>query len=661
MGKYDLTNQLTPVQSTFVDPGLKTFKEAAMIFRQTYDQNKDAYNLSKRVMAQMELMPGDEDAGLRDQFSGTINKTFEDIVRVGNFEDAEMAVQNAVDYITTDKTVMQARRNAAEYAKEEALIEQFGPSGILDFNKDLRSSFTTVSTNEDGTTKINSYREEMEKKEDYATFMNTLTSGISPSGQSWGKVLGNFYQYGNWEGVNKAKVERIVNGLYEAYIGDKVGEQDFRRLTQIEGMSEEGAKEDIIRRMTNIAMKQEGVVSKISGMKDLTPNSGGGGADYLTADPSHQSLLNTEGEDMGYEDWRAQVDLPDGSIDASVMIENSKGLVLDWASQFDDEERATISQGLLSSGLATTEEDAINMITPLIQFRQAQLQGDRAKSLKIAQDLGYMGDGWDDKAAKSLNAVANGISGIVGQETLDNMGALLDANVSGSFRLNMGGGNNMETIGTSFVSDGMMYFNEEQMNQIANQMGWGTVGSTFGWDIDMLPGTSVDIENKEFNGRPMFTPETIDGVDYWKIPAKHMSNFSNPKGNKRYSLLNSESSFGKYNVSLEDARNWTVNMKANLAGRRPSMNAKIDALPNVGNKVALKKMYSETAEDLMGVAHNASPNESSQGIYDLYLKALERAILTAANNGITDQAGITPYVQQEMQLVNQYLLSQQEQ
>ena len=44
-------------------------------------------------------------------------------------------------------------------------------------------------------------REEMEKKQDNATFMNTITSGISPSGQSWGKVLGNFYQYGNWEGV----------------------------------------------------------------------------------------------------------------------------------------------------------------------------------------------------------------------------------------------------------------------------------------------------------------------------------------------------------------------------------------------------------------------------------------------------------------------------
>ena len=140
MGKYDISRSLTPVQSTFVDPGLDTFKEAAMIYRKTYDQNKDAYNLSKRVTAQMELMPGDEKSGLRDQFTNTIDNTFATIVNTGNFEDAEMAVQNAVDFITTDKTVLQARKNSAEYLKEEALIEQFGPSGVLDFNQNLREN-----------------------------------------------------------------------------------------------------------------------------------------------------------------------------------------------------------------------------------------------------------------------------------------------------------------------------------------------------------------------------------------------------------------------------------------------------------------------------------------------------------------------------------------
>ena len=41
MGKYDITGALTPVQSTFVDPGLATFKEAATLYRQNYDKNKD--------------------------------------------------------------------------------------------------------------------------------------------------------------------------------------------------------------------------------------------------------------------------------------------------------------------------------------------------------------------------------------------------------------------------------------------------------------------------------------------------------------------------------------------------------------------------------------------------------------------------------------------
>ena len=218
MGKYDISRSLTPVQSTFVDPGLDTFKEAAMIYRKTYDQNKDAYNLSKRVTAQMELMPGDEKAGLRDQFTNTIDNTFATIVNTGNFEDAEMAVQNAVDFITTDKTVLQARKNSAEYLKEEALIEQFGPSGVLDFNKNARENFTTVTTDDQGAPIVNSYKEQMEKKEDYFTLMKNMVSGIAPDGRPWSETIGNLTQYGNMKGVSQGKVQRIVDKLYEAYV-----------------------------------------------------------------------------------------------------------------------------------------------------------------------------------------------------------------------------------------------------------------------------------------------------------------------------------------------------------------------------------------------------------------------------------------------------------
>jgi len=592
MGKYDLTNQLTPVQSTFVDPGVETFKQAAAIYRKTYDQNKDAYNLSKRVMAQMDLMPGDEQAGLRDQFSGTINKTFEDIIAVGNFEDAEMAVQNAVDYISTDKTVTQARKNAEQYQKEEALIEQFGPSGILDFNKDLRSSFTTVTTDEEGNPVVNSYKEAMEQKEDYYTYMSGLTEGISPSGQPWSDVIGNFLRYGNSKGVGKGKIERIVNNLYEAYIGDKVGDQDFRRLTQIEGMTPEAAKQDIIRRMTNVAMKQEGITRTISGMKDLTPSGpSGGGVDPFTTDPMSVHLLSSQGDDIGYNLWRGYVDAPDGDVAGSIKITNSSGLVLDYAKQFTDDQLRNVTSGLLSTKLVSTEEDALAMITPLLSFKSSLEGNKREQALKIAQDLGYMGDGWDQAQADELYGLSKGVGAVIGQEKLDAMGAILDAKVNGSFVLSTAsGGTNFRTIGTDFQSDGLMYLNEEQMNRIANQTGKGDVGAFFSFD---------DIDDLKLDGEKL---------------------------------------------------------SAILTSRRPAFNIVIGKSV-ASNKLELKKLYKETAEDLKKHTFTIYGNTpSAPGIYNMYLEGLEIAIEEAIKEGDTSKLNIGKKLDEQLKLIDNYII-----
>ena len=649
MGKYDLTNQLTPVQSTFVDPGVETFKQAAAIYRKTYDQNKDAYNLSKRVMAQMDLMPGDEQAGLRDQFSGTINQTFEDIIAIGNFEDAEMAVQNAVDYISTDKTVTQARKNAEQYQKEEALIEQFGPSGILDFNKDLRSSFTTVTADEEGNPVVNSYKEAMEQKEDYYTYMSGLTKGIAPDGRTWGNVIGNFYQYGNSKGVGKNKIERIVNNLYEAYIGDKVGDQDFRRLTQIEGMTPEAAKQDIIRRMTNVAMKQEGITRTISGMKDLTPSGpSGGGVDPFTTDPMSVHLLSSQGDDIGYNLWRGYVDAPDGDVAGSIKITNSSGLVLDYAKQFTDDQLRNVTSGLLSTKLVSTEEDALAMITPLLSFKSSLEGNKREQALKIAQDLGYMGDGWDQAQADELYGLCKGVGAVIGQEKLDAMGAILDAKVNGSFVLSTAsGGTNFRTIGTDFQSDGLMYLNEEQMNRIANQTGKGDVGAFFSFD---------DIDDLKLDGKKLFTKTTIDGTDYWTIPTKHQFAFNNDRGDAGYSVQHSESSIGKYDVPLHETRNNIVKSTAILTSRRPAFNIVIGKSV-ASNKLELKKLYKETAEDLKKHTFTIYGNTpSAPGIYNMYLEGLEIAIEEAIKEGDTSKLNIGKKLDEQLKLIDNYII-----
>ena len=357
MSKYDLTNQLSPVQSTFVDPGLNTFKEAALTYRKTYDQNKDAYNLTKRVIAELELMPGDEKMGLKDEFGTNINQIFEDIISTGAYEDAELAVQNAVSYLTSDKTITQARKNAAEYKRDQLMIEQFGPSGVLDFNKNLGETFTTVSDDGEGNKQINRYDSKMEAKEDQIAVMTNLVSGIASDGRPWSSVIGDYLQYGNSSGVSKSKVERIVNDLYEAYIQGKAGDQDKRSLGAINGLSDEGAKADIIRRMQAIASKQVGNVTTLSGIQQ----SAGSKAQQLYQDPFSSAMLSGD-TFLNYTDFLKVSGNNAGSIPNSINVTGGSNLVLKYAKQFNEDQLASITNALVTEGLASNPGAAQELI-----------------------------------------------------------------------------------------------------------------------------------------------------------------------------------------------------------------------------------------------------------------------------------------------------------
>jgi hypothetical protein len=628
MGKYDISGSLTPVQSTFVDPGLETFKEAAMIYRKTYDQNKDAYNLSKRVTAQMDLMPGDEKAGLRDQFTNTIDGTFSSIVNTGNFEDAEMAVQNAVDFITTDKTVLQARKNSAEYLREEALIEQFGPSGVLDFNKNARENFTTVTTDENGEPIVNSYKEQMEKKEDYFTLMKNMVSGIAPDGRPWSETIGNLTKYGNQQGVSSGKVQRIVNKLYEAYVGDKAGDQDFRRLTQIEGMSEGQAKEDIIRRLVGAAAPQVGNIIKISGMRENANLNSDGTPVVNTGplSPLNSYLQSTEKQAVSYDEILAMSGGVEGRIPGSFAY-NQDGITINYATQLSDAEQSKVSDFLMKNDLAADPQDAMEMIGPLAAFQTYYASGEVDKALEIGIDLGFMtkDEGFSIPKANQISAVANNVSQLTNADALNNMGSLLNVEgVRGDFTPNTG--SNMQTVGSSFLIDGTLRFNEDQMNNIANSMGWGTVGSAFGWDIDMLPGTTVDVENIEgVDGKPMFRREEDDkGTPYWYMDATYKTDFSTSKEAAVFDVRNTENQYGDYDVPMADASADVVLMKNIKRDKYSHFSNTITKQPGLRNKATVKKVYDDYAKHLVRVTTKLGGTSSD---YNTLLMRVENAII----------------------------------
>lgn len=535
--KYDITGALTPVTSTFVDPGLETFKEAAQMYRASYDKNKDAYNLTKRVVNQMQLMPGDEDAGLRDRFTSNIDSSFEQIIASGAYEDADMAVQNAVEFITSDKTVLRAQQNAAEYLKEEALIEQFGPSGVLDFNKNARETFTTEGTDQEGNVVLNRYRENMEQKEGYAAFMNDLVSGIAESGSPWisdkygvtGEQVGQFLTYGNTVGVSNSKMERVVNELYETYVQDKVGDQDFRRLTQINDLSASEAKQDIINRMKAIARKQVGMKTTLSGLSDL--NKGNNNNDNpLQIDKYTEAILTKGPQKIDITTYKEITGGVDGSAPNSVMVSGQQGILIDFASQMPTTTKNQIATALVEGNIASDLDEASSMVGPLLNYLVAEEAGDTDMSSKLATSLGF--DYSNSQSKDMLNTISQRLKAVIDTETLNNMGHLITApNVGGSFVVNSGDQYNAEVIGGDIYIDGRYWFTETEMNSLADQIGAGHTGAWF-WGYGDVSGD--DIENiEDAQGNKIFQDMgEIDGVKYWSMAGKSVTPFSQTAGDK---------------------------------------------------------------------------------------------------------------------------------
>jgi len=531
MGKYDLNsgNIITPVQSTFIDPGVETFKQAALLYRQQYDKNKDAYNLTKRAMAQMELMPGDEKAGLRDQFTGTIDKNFESVLESGAFEDATNAVQQNIDYVMTDKTVNQAQKNALEFTKEEAMIEEFGPSGILDFNKGARESFTTVTTDEEGNEIVNSYKEKMEQKEDYNAYMKNLIGTIASSGSSAtggldvnGDDIMDYLQTGNTKGVSRGKMERVVNGMLVNYLDSKAGDQDMRRLTQIEGMSEGDAKLDILNRMKGAGSSQVGLTTTISNQAyklNSASGSGSGAGDVTQDNWAVNSLLDSK-TNIGFDVY---TEMTNNTLNISkdivggVRVSGQQGITVDYSRFVGQEAFSKIDQQLISNGVVANSEEASQMSAHLIDYLVAEESGNIEDMRRISADMGIE---FNDKTrVGKLQTLSQIATAAVDVEQLKNMGAFVDVTVDGVFRPNSGTKGNAQWINGNAVIDGEYWFTEEQMDRMAK--GSGGKFATTDWALSPDWFGATDIDNiEDAQGNKIFRKVTEGENTYWVMKGK---------------------------------------------------------------------------------------------------------------------------------------------
>jgi hypothetical protein len=651
MGKYDLNsgNIITPVQSTFVDPGVETFKQAAILYRQQYDKNKDAYNLTKRAMAQMELMPGDEKAGLRDQFVGNIDKNFESVLESGAFEDATNAVQQNIDYVMTDKTVNQAQKNALQFQKEEAMIEQFGPSGILDFNKGARESFTTVSADEEGNEVVNSYKEKMEQKEDYNAYMKDLIGTIAQSGG--GAVSGldingddimDYLQTGNTKGVSRAKMERVVNNMLGNYLDSKVGDQDMRRLTQIQGMSEGDAKIDILNRMKGIGNPQVGVTTTTSNQEyklNAASGYGGGGGDLTQDNWAVQDLVDGKTNistdvyiKMTGNEANVSKDIPGG-----VRVSGQEGITIDYSRFVGDDVFNNIDQELVKNNIVSNTQEASQISRHLLDYLVAEEAGNTEDMRRISLDMGIAFDVQEER--EKLQVLSQFAQSKIDMEQLQTMGSFLSGPVDGVFRPNSGATENAQWINGNAVIDGEYFFTEEQMDNRAKQSGLGTTGwlpdGILNVDWESLPWTSTDVDEiEDAQGNKIFRKVTENENTYWVMKGKS----ARIKGEK---IQADTLYYAAGHTPTQYKDNESTILRQRVAARKISENTEI-AYQNTVNlakglptqTAAVVKNAFKELKNVQGLLEQANP----VGFFNMHANAMQKLVVRANNEGKSAQA-----------------------
>ena len=507
MGKYDIISGMSEYKSTFTDPGVQNFRDVAKIYRETYDKNEEATNLMLKTVNQMELTEGDDAAGLRDAIRGNITDQLGSVIEQGNYEDASLAVNNSYRYLTSDMTVIQAQKNAAERKKDKEYIQQFGMDGVVDFNNGLGSTFQTV--NPDGS--LNKYESQMEVKQDYAARMQSLLGNIAGDGGSLGPEFGDlnadqvndYIRYGKVSGVSQQKLDRVVNKLYDTYLGTAEGAQDYRRLTQTGSkLQPVDAKADILRRFSAVGAPQVGRDVQYS--YDFAPGAFSAGSGDGTG--STYSLATVVMAGAGSLPPAAFATATGTNYDpktnsVAVTYGDETPIMLTAAGNYSDNEINKLNQIYSNLGIGTEGMDSKQLTNALMMANGAGMSPEEASAF-IHRETGVKIN------PEQYNSLSTNVKDNVLSNKLRNMGTGFTTGFSGSFTPY----NNQRAITTgvgTVVQPGRYRVTEDELNRMAGKMGLGAT------TVDLRFGVT-DIDNvKDAQGNKIFTKvETDDGTFY---------------------------------------------------------------------------------------------------------------------------------------------------
>jgi hypothetical protein len=261
----------------FVGSTYKELSEAGKVLDERFRENKATSDKIAMMMANEQFLEKDKD--LKEGMMKSIYGSIEGIAKSDeNFENSSAAVsQIARDYFTNQNRI--AASENFKLAEQDKELERTGHN--LNFG-DNRESFSTIDP---ATGQPRRFNVQRQKQLDYDKKMQDLLGRVAVDGgftTPTGDVIKfddqerNLIKSGQWQGVSAKKLDKLVESLIPAYKQSQEGQQDFMKMTKLDGLKgevfdvKEGNRirqttdidENIRQRFQALARPQAGMVSR---------------------------------------------------------------------------------------------------------------------------------------------------------------------------------------------------------------------------------------------------------------------------------------------------------------------------------------------------------------------------------------------------------------
>ena len=229
----------------------------------------------------------DGDKWIIEDLHSKIDGNLGNVVSSGSYFGATSAVAESVSLLKNSKGLKLASQSYANFQESKEIEKkiQAQTGSPLNFGEKAWATHSSYYQDDKGKWVENVFQPQVEKEENYNAEMISLIGRINADGGAMqfakGQVsAGDIRDFMvNSKGISKKKAKRIALSLVDSYIKGSIGDQDLRKLTQLDTnpntgaeFTEEEALDNISDRLIDIASRQ---VYWDSSYKEMSQRKGG--------------------------------------------------------------------------------------------------------------------------------------------------------------------------------------------------------------------------------------------------------------------------------------------------------------------------------------------------------------------------------------------------